>query len=410
MHICLVSQEYPPETVRGGVGVQTWNKAHALAALDHSVHVVSCADKSGPRIVTDDHGNITVHRIPAPDKDLAVYATETYWLGYSWQVLRTLGRLSVEVAFDVIDFAEYGAEGFAFQTNRSRWNWVPVVVQLHAPLAMFADHIGWPDKNSDFYQIGTFMERFSIQHADGLMACSANIADFSAQTYDIPRDDIEVVHCGVDTEAFHPGRDSLQKNLGSKVLFVGNIALNKGIKTTIDAVLRLRSSFPNLKLQILGKGDDGLVDDLKARVRSESAEECVEFCGFVPRDELPGYYREADVFCSPAAYEGGVANVYLEAMASGCPVIASAAGAAREAVVDEETGFIVPPGDVESVAFALRRILDDSSLRRQMGRNARKHIEQYFAMDRYIDRVYAVYRRAIERSRHRLSQLSDAES
>jgi hypothetical protein len=89
--------------------------------------------------------------------------------------------------FDVIDFAEYGAEGFAYQLNRTSWNWVPVVVQLHAPLAMLTEYMNWPRRDSDLYRVGTFMEGISIKRADGLMACSVKIADFTAAFYGIAR-------------------------------------------------------------------------------------------------------------------------------------------------------------------------------------------------------------------------------
>src|SRR5262249_15496839 len=136
--------------------------------------------------------------------DFPVYEPTTYALGYSWSVLGHLQRLMRTITWDVIDFAEYGAEGFAYQLDRSIWNWVPVVVQLHAPLALLAEHIGWPEINSDFYRIGNLMEEISIRRADALMACSANIADFAAAFYGVPRQAIDVVHCGVDAEAFRP--------------------------------------------------------------------------------------------------------------------------------------------------------------------------------------------------------------
>src|SRR5579872_2779268 len=98
MRICLVSQEYPPETARGGVGTQTWNKAHALAELGHAVHVLSCAAGEVPDTRTETDGGITVHRMRPPGVDFPVYETPTYWLGYSWAVLGQLHRLMEAVA------------------------------------------------------------------------------------------------------------------------------------------------------------------------------------------------------------------------------------------------------------------------------------------------------------------------
>jgi glycosyltransferase involved in cell wall biosynthesis len=229
MKICLVSQGYPPETARGGVGTQTWNKAHALAALGHSVHVVSCSAGAGPDTRTETEGGVTVHRMRPPGVDFPVYETPTYWLGYSWAVLGQLHRLMEAVAFDLIDFPEYGGEGFAYQLDRTPWNWAPVVVQLHAPLAMFVDHIGWPERGSEFHRVGTMMEEISIKRADALMACSANIADLTAGYYGVPRKSIAVVHCGVDGRAFRPRAEAERGSDRPTVLFVGNVVGNKGV-------------------------------------------------------------------------------------------------------------------------------------------------------------------------------------
>ncbi len=414
MRICLVSQEYPPETARGGIGTQTWNKAHTLARLGHTVHVLSCSRTSGLDLRTEIEGGVTVHRMRPPGeetgRDFPVYTSATYTVGYTWNILRHLHRNMRTIEFDIIDFAEYGAEGFAYQLDRTLWNWAPVAVQLHAPLAMLAECLNWPPKNGDLYRLGTFMEGVSIEKADALMACSANIADFTADFYGVPRESIDVVHCGVDAETFRPGEE--QKSAGHRptVLFVGNIARNKGVTTVVAATLRLRSKYPNIRLQILGTGDDGLREDLQRWAHRSGAEANIEFHGFVERSALPDFYRRANCFCSPALYEGGVANVYLEAMACGCPVIASIAGAAPEAVTDGETGVLVPPEDEGAVAAALDQILGNEFLARQMGEAARRRVNDYFAMDKYIVRVLSNYRRAIECSRKKLDALKAAET
>src|SRR2546427_2932214 len=120
-----------------------------------------------------------------------------------------------------------------------------------------------------------------------------------------------------------------------------------------------------------------------------------------PRSTLFPY---TTLFRSPAQYEGGVANVYIEAMACGCPVVASTAGAAPEAVVDGETGILVPPRDVEATVKALDTILGEGNLRRRMGEAGRRMVEDYFAMDKYILRILTAYQRSIERSLPRLQR------
>jgi len=377
VRICLVSQEYPPETARGGIGTQTWNKARTLTQLGHTVHVLSCAAGPGPDPTTKAADGVTVHRIQPPGAEFAVYTQPAYWLGYTWAALRHLSRLLPSAPFDVVDFAEYGAEGFAYLLDRTPWNWTPVVVQLHGPLALLAERIGWPERGSDLLRIGAMMEEFCIQRADALMACSANIADYAAANCGVPREEIAVVHCGVDAEDFRPADGAAAAAERPTVLFVGNLAANKGVATVVEAVLRLRERHPDIRLQLLGKADDDFAADLRARLRRGGAEATVEFRGFVAREALPAYYRAALVLRRGVEHTGG----------------------AVEAVSHGATGLLVPPGDVAATAAALDRVLADGELRRRMSLAARRRVEEYFAMDRYIERVLAVYRRAIERSR-----------
>jgi len=86
--------------------------------------------------------------------------------------------------------------------------------------------------------------------------------------------------------------------------------------------------------------------------------------------------------------------------------VASTAGGAPEAVVDDQTGSLVPPNDVAAVVNALDRIVGDQDLRLCMSIAARRKVEDYFAMDKYIQRVLATYERAIARSRDKLHRMA----
>jgi glycosyltransferase involved in cell wall biosynthesis len=93
-------------------------------------------------------------------------------------------------------------------------------------------------------------------------------------------------------------------------------------------------------------------------------------------------------------------------MACGCPVIASATGGTPEAVLDGHTGVLVPPDDLGALVAALDRILGDAPLRQRLGEAGRQRVENYFAMDKFIRRVLAVYQKAIDHSRQTLDCLN----
>jgi glycosyltransferase involved in cell wall biosynthesis len=410
MRVCLVSHEYPPETAHGGIGTQTWNKAHGLTAAGHTVEVVSCAGGAVDHAVrTSDEAGVTVHRLrrpgECPDCSLPIYDQSAYLTGYSWSVLHCVHRLHAHRPFDLVNFPEYGADGFAYQLNRTAHNWVPVIVQLHGPVTMLAERMKWPDKESNFYRTASFMEGESIRLADGWMASSSNIADFAAQRFDIPRSRIDVIHCGIDSRQFQPSKHDDLNNRRPTVLFAGTISESKGITTVFAAVLGLRSRFPEILLRIVGNENE-LSKGLLAKAKDAGAEKNIEWRPFVrDRARVVELFQNADVFASPCDHENGVANVYIEAMACGCPVVAANTGGAPEAVIDGRTGFLVPPRDSEATAAAIEQVIGDYTVRNRMGGAARQHVVEYFAQERYIERVLLAYERTIEHSREKLHRL-----
>ncbi len=385
-------------------------QAHGLTKLGHDVEVLSStAGHSDERLRTTVESGIRVHRMQRPDDrstpPVPLYDQSAFILGYNWSVLQSLQQLLERQPYDLINFPEYGAEGASFLVNRSIHNWVPVIVQLHAPLAMLAERMGWPDKESSHYRIGTCLEAESIRLADGWMASSANIADFAATRYEIPRADIDVVHCGVDCDVFRPAEDPPDPGRRPTVLFVGNVDPSKGVTTVLESVLRLRERYPRILLKVVGKRNQ-YWSRLRDMAQRAGAENSLQLAPYVKeREGVIELFQQADVFASPADHENGVANVYVEAMACGCPVIAGNTGGAPEAVVDGTTGVLVAPRDADATCAALDRILGDREVRQRMGAAARKRVEDYFAQDQYIQRVLAAYQRTIQRSQEKLQRL-----
>ena len=397
MRICLVSQEYPPETAWGGVGTQTWVKARGLARRGHEVHVLSCSSHPQDGIRTETHDGVTVHRIQPPGHDFPVYGKPLWMLGWTWLVAAALDELMHRHRFDVLDAPEFGGECFGYQIDRTRWNWVPVVVQIHGSMTMFVDRMGWPQRGSRLHELGTFLESFSLRNADALMAVGAGIADIAAAAYGLDRMRIDVVHCGVDTDLFTPAATPDPPAARPTVLFVGKMVKNKGPLVVAEAVLALKEKYPDIVVRFVGEGKD-MPGEVRAMARSAGAESNVELLGFRPLADLPDLYRSAHVFCSPAEYEG-FGQVAIEAMACGCPVVASGAGGGGEAVVDGETGLLVAPNDAAATAAALDAILGDPARRLRMREAGLRRVTAEFTMDRHLDKVLAVYEKAIMRSR-----------
>jgi glycosyltransferase involved in cell wall biosynthesis len=394
MKICLVSQEYPPETGGGGIGTQTFLKARGLSARGHEVHVVSASATPEARTYKD--GDATVHRVPYPA--LAGLGSEqsTSWLALSFTFAQKVAELAQQVSFDIMQFPEYCGEGFIYQTDNFAYRTARYVVQLHGPLAMVAQHMGWPDVGSTIHRIGCFMERSVIHHSDLVLASSHNTARFCAKYYEYPLGDIGVVHSGIDTDRFSlaaaPADDRFPR-----ILFVGNFVASKGFKLLIDAALELRQQFPRITLRMIGKGDPAYVSQIRRRLDEEGAVSSIELVGYVPYADLPRHYGWCDFFAGPSTFEPGPGNVYLEAMSCGKPVIACDSAGTPEVVLHEQTGLLVPPENSAALVQAIDRLARDEALRRQLGQAGRQRIEANFSIAKYLDKVEQHYTELLRR-------------
>jgi glycosyltransferase involved in cell wall biosynthesis len=367
MNIVLVSQEYPPETGHGGIATQTRLKARGLAALGHTVSVISHSTDGRRHEYRD--GDVSVVRIPGVDDQLQINAVGVQWLSYATVVAAEIDAMRRRMPIDLIDFPEYGAEAYVHLLNQAPWNRVPTVIHLHGPLVMLAHTMGWPEIDSEFYRLGTLMEGGSLRMADGVISSSACSALWCARYYGERFASVPVIHTGVDTEHF--SRRDVAKAERPTILFVGKLVANKGVELLLEAAIRLASKIPGLRLRVVGSGEDATIRRLRARAAAADARELLDLVGPVDRAELPEEYSRAHLFAAPSIYEGGPGFVYLEAMSCGLPVIACSGSGATEVVMHEENGLLVPPNDVDALESALRRLLSDAALRELLGGRGR---------------------------------------
>jgi phosphatidylinositol alpha-1,6-mannosyltransferase len=386
MRIALVSQEYPPETSKGGIGTQTWIKARGLAALGHQVEVISRSPSDEATERTE--GPVHLTRVPGLGARLELHTELADWITYSGEVAAAVARLHRATPFDVVDFPEWGCEGYVHLLNRSAWNRVPTVIHLHGPLVMFAHTMGWPALDSEFYRTGTQMEGTCLRLADAVFSSSQCSADWCAKHYGLDRARIPVLHTGVDTRHFSPQPGG--KAARPTIVFVGRLSRNKGVVQLLRVACALAKEIPGLRLRVIGRGEDAVVQEMQELAKSGPSD-LLELAGPKSRAELPAELSAAHVFAAPSFYEGGPGFVYLEAMACGLPVIACQGSGAAEAIVDGQTGLLVPSADDAALMDALRRLLTDPSLRERLGRAGREHVRAHADSEDCLRRLEAFY-------------------
>ncbi len=219
---------------------------------------------------------------------------------------------------------------------------------------------------------------------------------------------VVVVNPGTDPERFRPdapGAFEWRKRLtgdGERiVLSVARLMPRKGIDTAIDALPALLAAGHRLVYAVAGTGPD--LPRLRARAAERGVAHCVNFLGTVADHDLAGLYAASDLFVLPVREEPGdevegFGIVYLEAAASGLPVVAGASGGVADAVQNGETGILVRPEDPNAARVAISRLLDDDALHRRLATAGRSAVEQYFNWDRAASEVFAILNRVADGS------------
>ncbi|HEY7862758.1 MAG TPA: glycosyltransferase family 4 protein, partial [Thermoanaerobaculia bacterium] len=218
--------------------------------------------------------------------------------------------------------------------------------------------------------------------------------DVVARCPESDHDDNVVIPMGIDLariDRVQTGRDALRKRLGIAddevlVLFAGVAIARKGISEAVDAWRSLGEEGKRARLLFLSKPVDpveaGRISDLV------SSDRRVAHLPAVPYEEMPDYYRAADVFFFPTRREGfGI--VVAEAMACGLPVVTTRARGVREVVVEGETALQADVQDRVGLARALGRAIADPALRERLGKAGRARVERVFSWGPILDRLMA---------------------
>jgi len=203
---------------------------------------------------------------------------------------------------------------------------------------------------------------------------------------------VMVLHNGVDTERFKPGvnfGDVREQHALSKddvvIGFVGRLVINKGLNYLIEAFALLKDSC-NAKLLIVGDGS--LMEELKKQAKDKGLEGSVIFTGL--RRDITDILSTIDLFVLPSIKEG-LPNSLLEAMAMSKPVVATAVGGVPEIIEHGATGLLVQPADRDGLAAAIKTVIDNPLMAKNMGIAARDFIENNYSIKATAGRWETLY-------------------
>ncbi|HUW38662.1 MAG TPA: glycosyltransferase [Rhodocyclaceae bacterium] len=288
--------------------------------------------------------------------------------------LPRLSKLKREGRLDIIDAHFAYPEGYAAGLL-GRWLGVPVTITLR----------GTETRHARDPVLRRRIRR-GLQQAKKVFSVSESLRRI-ALSLGISPDNVRVVGNGVDVEKFVPiekGEARRTLGLASKapvLVTVGGLVERKGFHRVIECLPALRAAFPGLQYLIVGgaspEGD--WTERLKALVNSLRLQDCVRFLGALPAEDLKLPLSAADVFVLSSRNEGW-ANVLLEAMACGLPVVTTDVGGNAEVVCDPRLGTIVPFDDAAALLLAV-----DGALRRRWDRASIRHHALRNTWDQRVD-------------------------
>ncbi len=222
--------------------------------------------------------------------------------------------------------------------------------------------------------ISTLMVRRRARKLHGKIAVSKPAMEFASKY--VPGD-YTIIPNGIDLAHFSPDVPPIDEFCDGKlnILFVGRLESRKGLKYLIKAYQRVKAEFPNSRLIVVGPGTR-LRGKYERQVKRSRLEDVV-FVGYAPYDQLPRYYKTADIFCSPATGRESFGIALLEAMAVNKPIVASNIDGYANLISHGVEGLLVPPKDEKALAEALISLMTNEPLRQQMAARERLTAEKY---------------------------------
>ncbi len=192
---------------------------------------------------------------------------------------------------------------------------------------------------------------------------------------------------GVDMSAFMPMPEADGVPV---ILFAGRLLWKKGVGEFVEAARRLKNGGVAARFVVVGYGEPSSPAAVpESQIRDWAASGLVEWWG--KRDDMPTVFAQSHLVCLPSSYGEGVPKVLIEAAACGRAIVTTDTPGCREITRDGENGLLVPPGDVDALAAAIRRLAADGELRRAMGARGREIALAEFSLESVVAQTFAVY-------------------
>ena len=297
------------------------------------------------------------------------------------RAIASIRELAAQTAADVVHAHGFKADIYVYLALRKAR--IPFVSTCHT----------WYDNDLLVLLYGV-ADRFVLRNYARVVAVSDEVKHRLLKA-GVHGDVIRLIRNGIELRPFDNATPSLLKDSTSNgqliVGLIGRLSIEKGIDIFLRAAAHVLVEFPSARFVVVGDGPDKdkleqLVDQLKIRGS-------VSMLG--RRSDMPSVYASLNVMVSSSRQEG-LPIAILEGMASGLPLVASAVGEVSSVVVNGQTGVLVPPENVDSLAEGILRLLRDPDMRTRFGTAAKHRVEEEYSAARMTADYLRVYAEAIE--------------
>lgn len=273
---------------------------------------------------------------------------------------------------------------------------VPVVAHMHIENHLRSDRVG--------RALQTALDNLTARFCARILVVSDETRR-ALERQGYPPNLMQTIHNGIDLRTLDEAASggSLRASLGIPadsplVGHVGRLCEVKGQRELVEAAARLVLRGSDLRVVFVGKDLEtggAFQRELEARASRLGISDRIVFAGY--RHDVPAVLAELDLLALPSWIEG-LPLVVLEAMALGKPVVATPVGGTAEAVVDGETGLLVPPGDVAVLADSIEAVLADPARARRLGSAGARRVRERFSDEQMVSEVLRVYDEVLGRS------------
>ena len=404
----LAYLSYRSKPTVGGQGIYTRHLTKALADLGHHVEVFS----GQPYPVLDER--ILLHQLPSLDifNDQYPGRFPAYWELKSLADLVEAGQFSLGTFSEPLAFSLRALKALRPRTgdfdivhdNQCLGYGIlgidrimPTLVTLHHPITV--DRRLELDAAPDWRKRLSTRRWYSFVKMQGRVArrmprivvVSENSIDDIGRDMGVDRDQMRLVHVGVDPDLFRP-LPGVERIPGRLITTASADVELKGLRFLLEAMAKLRTE-REVSLTVIGRAKEGgRSAELIERLGLTDA---ITFVTGVPDERIVELYAESELAVVPSLYEG-FSLPAVEAMGSGTPLVATTGGALPEVTgVDGETVLRCEPGDPDSLAAALRRGLDDPELRDRIGAAGRERVSKLYTWRQTAENTVAQYREVL---------------